>query len=163
MRALPLLLLLALALACRVEESERTGRDSSLSPTAAPSAAAPEPDPMGANAPPARATREPPAASLEDLLRLPDSAGAVDPLAERLKPGAIDRDDERRRARVGIVLESHTDRSGVVPGRERSRSEAAVSADVDDSTRVRAGVRVEQETGQEREPPVPTVGIQKRF
>ena len=71
--------------------------------------------------------------------------------------------DERAPGRIDVEFERHRDAHAVDPRRGRDTTDAGVAVGVDEETRIRTGVRVEQETGREREDPTPTVGIERRF
>jgi hypothetical protein len=108
-----------------------------------------------------------PVRPLADLLRLPASPGRVDRSAERLKTPEPETDPasepKRKESRVGVDLQTRTDGSTAQPSKSRTQTDAGVSVGVGETTKVRGGVRVEQEAGKEREDPVPTVGIERRF
>jgi hypothetical protein len=105
---------------------------------------------------------------LEDLLRLPDGAGrgesASTPL-ELPKPEteAEEKTGKSAERRIQVELGTRKDASVIDPERARTRTDAGVAVGVGKDTKLRTGVRVEQETGLEREQPHPTVGIEKRF
>jgi hypothetical protein len=108
----------------------------------------------------------PPARPLEDLLRLPAPIAEEHIGNDRLtEPGEGDEDattdQERREGSIGVEIERQEDPVGFEPARSHSRTDAGVSVGVDEKTRLRGGVRVEPE--QEREEPVPTVGIEQKF
>ncbi len=71
--------------------------------------------------------------------------------------------EKRQTSRLHIDLETQRDDAEVHPTKSRTRTDAGVSLDVGDTTKIRGGVRVEQETDRERDSPVPMIGIEKRF
>jgi hypothetical protein len=110
---------------------------------------------------------EPPMPPLSDLLRLP-TARKQEPESGPLEAGAPESEAEaearqREEGRIGVDFETRTDAHAVQPEKNRTRTDAGVSVGIDERTKVRGGVRVEQDAGKERESPVPTVGIEKRF
>lgn len=62
-----------------------------------------------------------------------------------------------------LELKAGEDASALRPSTARSRTDASVAVDVAEKVRVRGGVRLEEESGQDPEHPMPTVGIEKRF
>lgn len=107
---------------------------------------------------------------LTDLLRLPAATPvdrATERAADRLKvqPPNAPADGEKTESadsRLKVEYESRKDEVEIMK-RARTRTDAGVSVETGEGTRVKTGVRVEQEEGLERESPVPTVGIEKRF
>lgn len=146
--------------AAETGSSQATGpRDDS---TDRPSTRPTTDDPEGPELPP------PPARPLEDLLRLPAPIAeehiGSDPLTEPGVPEPEEESDgERREPPIGVEIDQKKDPMGFDPDRSRSQTDAGVSVGVDEKTRVRGGVRVEQEPEQEREEPVPTIGIEQKF
>ncbi|KPJ74832.1 MAG: hypothetical protein AMS19_14810 [Gemmatimonas sp. SG8_23] len=107
---------------------------------------------------------------LEDLLRLPSGAGRVAPdsmLLQLPKPEAeaeADKKTEKSTERsVQVEFGTRKDAWVIDPDKARTRTDAGVAVEVGKDTKVRTGVRVEQETGLEHEQPHPTVGIERRF
>jgi len=131
-------------------------------------APAPPPSSPAVLAAPASPQVEAPLAAmrpLEDLLRLPaasepDSRPLVLPPAtdDPAKPGSA-----KAERRMHVELGSRTDALLIDPKKARTRTDAGVAVDVGKDTRLKTGVRVEQQTGLEREDPTPTVGIEQRF
>ncbi len=104
--------------------------------------------------------------SLEDLLRLPAGVGELDPLTgqQKWKPKDTESADKREDPqRPRLELETRSDPAAVRPSTSRSRTDVGLSVEVGEELRLRGGVRLEEESGQEPEDPVPTVGIEKRF
>jgi len=114
---------------------------------------------------------EPPPAQmrpLEDLLRLPASAGRSEPATQPVllpesESAPQEKTEKRKPSRVQVELDSRSDASLIDRNKARTRTDAGVAVDVGNETKIRTGVRVEQETGLEREDPTPTVGIERRF
>ena len=107
---------------------------------------------------------------LEDLLRLPAPIAEGYMGSDRvIEPGVPDpgeaTEEGHRKRRIGVEIDQKQDPVGFDPNRPRahSRTDAGVSVGVDERTRVRGGVRVEQEPERRREDPVPTIGIEQEF
>jgi hypothetical protein len=110
----------------------------------------------------------PPARRLEDLVRLPapiaESHIGHDPLDASDESDVEEPTDEEEKKRpVGVDVEGEEDQLGFDGARSHRRTEAGVSVGVDEKTSIRGGVRIEQETGQKHDEPIPTVGIEQQF
>jgi len=131
---------------------------------------APTPAPLaGPKAPPA------PEVSLDDLLRLPvavarsyskDAEDAEN--LESAEPGAESdsmTDQEREAARLRIEIRRRNESAVIDPdgSLNRESTDAGVSVEVGEDTRLGGGVHVVQESDGEFRDPVPTVGVEKRF
>jgi hypothetical protein len=148
-------------------------------PAPAPVGAPPPPAAAPAPAPPPRAAARPrapvalpepppeePIVTLDDLLRLPPPAP---PGAEGLDlPGEETPATEAGRERAGRVQVDYSRETLLrdVPTQpERRRTDLGVSVRVDeeDRLRVRGGVRVESQEGEEERETSPSVGVEVRF
>lgn len=138
----------------------------SPAPERAPTPPPSPPEALAAPAPPLPPA-EPLAAMrpLEELLRLPP-AGEPDsrPLVLPPEPEAAAKAPAAKaERRMHVELGSRTDASLIDPKKARTRTDAGVAVDVGKDTTLHTGVRVEQQTGLEREDPTPTLGIERRF
>lgn len=126
------------------------------------SAAEPSDSPLvsGPEAPPAD---HPP---LEDLIRLPESVSrSHDELVGPRSALGLESEEEREAARLRVDVRRKRDAAEIDPegSRVRERTDAGVSVDVGGEARVRGGVQVERESGEEWRDPVPNVAVEKRF
>jgi hypothetical protein len=125
-----------------------------MAPAEEPAAAAPE----------TPATEGPWTAPLSDLLRLREEPAPKEPSDPLYEPGAMPSAEkgEKKSRRLQVEVDRSEESSELDPDVSRKRTEAGVSVEVGENTRVRGGVRVEEE-GEERDEPVPMIGIEKRF
>lgn len=130
------------------------------SPALPTTPAAPRAAPAGSASAPA------PRVPLEKLLEVPAAPSAkpkvtVGPLS-RSQAGAASTGGPSDRVQVEAA--AIRDRPTVRPDRAAERLDVGVSVGVDETTRLRGGVRVESGTEEKREPTrTPVVGIEKRF
>ena len=103
---------------------------------------------------------------LENLIRLPESVSRSheDLVGPRSALG-METEEEREAARLRVDVRRKREAADIDPegSRVRERTDAGVSVDVGGDARVRGGVQVERESGEEWRDPVPNVGIEKRF
>ncbi len=179
MRPTPLLLtilLIAVLLGCSADAPPDSPAESDRSTPVVETSTPSEPPEAVAVLPPAIATPRPGAGpelpsiqvrphSVEELLRLPaePEAGAENPVSMLPESTGDVTDPLARRGdrRVRLEFSTQTDRA-IVPGSERTQTDVGVSLGVGDRTRLRAGVRVDEEEGLDREE-TPTLGIERQF
>ena len=102
-------------------------------------------------------------APLSDLLRLRQMRPPPErPLYEPPAAPPARTEREGKDPRVRVEVDRRRESSEIDRDVSRTRTEAGFSVSVDGSTRVRGGVRVEEE-GEEREEPTPMIGVEKRF
>ena len=103
---------------------------------------------------------------LEDLMRLPESVSrSHDDIVGPRSALGTETEEEREAARLHVDIRRNRDAAEIDPdgSRVRERTDAGVSVDVGGDARVRGGVQVERESGEEWSDPVPSVGVEKRF
>lgn len=171
-RAYCLILAVSVALSCRSAEPEVSDPGEVAAPVSQAETEAPkppvsvppvEPDPKQVRSP--EEVGEP-VVSLDQLLRLPEATREAYRQDQTLpavpEPGepAI---ESPQASRVELEVESRKDEAALRPASARTSTDVQVSVDVGNETRLRGGLRVEQESDSELKDPVPTLGIEKRF
>jgi hypothetical protein len=106
------------------------------------------------------------APSLSDLLRLPGSISPADATAARISLDpeyALPGSTEEKPSRLGVQFDSRSDPAAIHPPKTRTQTNAEVHIDVTENTRLRGGVRVQEDSDTAPADRVPTIGIEKRF
>jgi len=99
---------------------------------------------------------------LDDLLRLPETKPPPSRILLETEQEAAAAKAQKA-SRLGIEIDSRDDPASVDAKKTRKQTDAAVSVGVDDSTRIRGGVRVQENPDGVEPERVPTVGFEKRF
>jgi hypothetical protein len=99
---------------------------------------------------------------LDDLLRVPPPKPPTPPLLLEVEQEAAAA-QQKKASRFGVAIDSRDDPVSVDGKTTRKQTDASVSVDVSESTKVRGGVRVQENQEGVEQDRVPTVGIEKRF
>jgi len=100
--------------------------------------------------------------ALDDLLRVPPPKPPTPPLLLEVEQEAAAA-QQQKASRFGVEVDSRDDPVSVDGKATRKQTDASVSVDVSESTKVRGGVRVQENQEGVEQDRVPTVGFEKRF